>query len=322
MNFVLTGIGAGLVSALLTAVVTKATPLAAVLYLLSPIPVLIVSLGWNHRAGLIAAAVGGAAIAVFLSPLSGLGFVIVTALPAWWLSYLALLGRPAEDGTVEWYPVGRLLAWVAATAALTIVAASIISTGGDYAKFHDNAREVSQAFVNLQFPPGAPEGIDPEMREDIVDWIARLTPFLSAQGFTLALTLYLYTAGKIVSLSKRLPRPWPDIAKLRMPRTVGILLVLGVALAALMPATFLGVFGIGLVGALFTAFAFQGLAIIHDRTRGRAFRPIILTGLYVLLFVTQGILMVVLSLFGLADTVFGFRRSSGAGSNPPPTLSS
>ena len=42
MNFILTGIGAGLVSALLTVVVVKATPLAAVLYLLAPLPILIV----------------------------------------------------------------------------------------------------------------------------------------------------------------------------------------------------------------------------------------------------------------------------------------
>jgi hypothetical protein len=68
MNFVATGIGAGLVSALLWAVVLKATPLAEVLYLLAPIPVLIVSLGWNHRSGLIAALVGGLAIAAFVSP--------------------------------------------------------------------------------------------------------------------------------------------------------------------------------------------------------------------------------------------------------------
>ena len=113
MNFLLPGIGAGLVSALLTAVVLKATPLAAVLYLLAPIPVLIVSLGWNHRSGLVAALVGGAAIAGFISPLSGLGFVVATALPAWWLAYLALLGRPGHEGIMEWYPVGRLLAWIA-----------------------------------------------------------------------------------------------------------------------------------------------------------------------------------------------------------------
>lgn len=150
MNFIAAGIGAGLVSALLTAVIVKATPLAALLYLLAPIPVLIVALGWNHRSGLVAALVGGLAIAAFISPLSGFAFVVITALPAWWLAYLALLGRPAADGTMEWYPLGRLLAWIAATAALTIVAAGIISTGGDYDAFHRNSRALSEAFVNMR----------------------------------------------------------------------------------------------------------------------------------------------------------------------------
>ena len=144
-----------------------------ILYLLSPIPVLIVSLGWNHRAGLIATAVGGAVIAAFLSPLSGLGFVVVTALPAWWLSYLALLGRPDRDGTMEWYPVGRLLVWMAATAALTIVAAGIISTGGDYASSTPMRARSSQALVNLQFPQGGKESLDAELREGVVEWVAR-----------------------------------------------------------------------------------------------------------------------------------------------------
>ena len=55
MNFSLVGAGAGLVSALLFAVVAKATPLALLLFLLAPLPVLIVALGWDHRAGLVAA---------------------------------------------------------------------------------------------------------------------------------------------------------------------------------------------------------------------------------------------------------------------------
>ncbi len=62
--------------------------------------------------------------------------------------------------------------------------------------FHANAREVAQALVNLQFPQGGSETLDAEMREGVVDWIARLIPFLSAQGFTIALALYLYTAGQ------------------------------------------------------------------------------------------------------------------------------
>lgn len=308
MNFLLPGIGAGLVSALLTAVIVKATPLAAVLYLLSPIPVLIVSLGWNHRAGLVAALVGGLAIALVLSPMSGLGFALVTALPAWWLAYLALLGRPAADGSIEWYPTGRLLTWVAATAALTVVAAGIVSTGWNYDTFLANAREVAEAFVNLQFPQGQPNSLDAETRAGVIDLFARVTPFLSAQGFTAVLALYLWAAAKIVALSKRLPRPWPPVPELIMPQTAAI--VLGACLLTLPLGLegFISVFATALAGALFMAFALQGLAAIHDRTRGNAVRGFILSALYVVLFLTQGILMIALSLFGIADSVFGLRR--------------
>jgi hypothetical protein len=321
MNFIVTGIGAGLVSALLTAVVIKATPLAAVLYLLAPMPVLIVSLGWNHRSGLVAAVVGGLAIAVFLSPLSGLAFGLVTGLPAWWLSYLVLLGRPNPDESLEWYPLGRLLAWIAGTAALTIFATAVLSTGGDYDAFHRNAREISQAFVDLQFPTGQ-SSFDAEDREAIVDLFARATPFLSAQGFTAALALYLWTAGKIVAISKRLPRPWPVVAELAMPRPVLLLLAVALVLASI--GGFIGVLGFALTGALFMAFALQGLAAIHDRTRGRSGRGFLLAGLYVLIFVTQGVLLVVAALLGIADTLFGLRRrfkSGKADPRQPPTLS-
>jgi hypothetical protein len=315
MNFIVTGIGAGLVSALLTAVVVKATPLAAVLYLLAPIPVLIVSLGWNHRSGLVAALVGGLAIAAFISPLSGLGFAVVTALPAWWLAYLALLGRPGPDGTTEWYPVGRLLAWVAGTAALTILATTVISTGGDYGAFHQNAREIAEAFVNMQFPAGE-SSFEGETRNELIDLFARATPFLSAQGFTTVLALYLWAAAKIVSVSKRLPRPWPSVSELEMPRSASVLLVVAIVLATVVDG-FVGVLGFALAGALFMAFALQGLAAIHDRTRGKPGRPFLLTGLYLLVLMTQGILVVALSLFGIADTVFSLRRRFGSGKPGP-----
>jgi len=320
MNFVATGIGAGLVSALLTAVIVKATPLAAVLYLLAPIPVLIVSLGWDHRSGLIAALVGGLAIALILSPLSGLGFALITALPAWWLSYLALLGRPGQDGTMEWYPVGRLLAWIAGTAALTIIAAGVISTGGDYSAFDQNARAVSEAFVNSQFTTAGPDSIDAETREELVSIFARLTPFLSAQGFTTVLAIYLWAAARIVHTSKRLPRPWPFVPELVMPSSAGLILI-GAIIAASLFDGFIGALGMALSGAFLMAFALQGLAAVHDRTQGKSGRAFLLSAIYVLIFVTQGILMVALALFGIADTLFGLRRRFGSRPTPPPTLS-
>lgn len=322
MNFVATGIGAGLVSALLWAVVLKATPLADILYLLAPIPVLIVALGWNHRSGLVAALVGGVAIAAFISPLDGLSFALVTALPAWWLAYLALLGRQQPDGAMDWYPLGRLLVWVAATAALTLVVISFISTDGDHGRFHEAARKMAERVVGLQFPATGPNSLDEGFRKELVDVVARFVPFGLAQGYTVTFALYLWGAAKIVSISQRLPRPWHPVSELALPRGVLLLFVLAVVLAGA-GSGFVGFFGYALAGALFMAFGLQCLAVIHDRTRGKPGRPLILTGLYFLTVMTQGLTLVPMSLFGLADTAFGLRRRFNAGrpkQPQPPSL--
>jgi hypothetical protein len=153
----------------------------------------------------------------------------------------------------------------------------------------------------------------------LIDLFAQVAPFVSAVGFTLVLSLYLWAAAWIVLASKRLPRPWSPVPELVMPRAIALALVAAIALASI--DGFAGVLGFAMSGALFMAFAMQGLAAIHDRTRGKPARPFILSGLYLLVFLTQGIAMVALSLFGLADTIFGSRRRLAGTPKQPPTLS-
>ncbi len=143
------GIGAGLVSALLFGVLLKATALAILLYLLAPLPILIVGLGWSHRAALVAAITGSLALAVVVQPFLGFGFLAYLALPSWWLAYLALLGRPGPDGTMEWYPTGRLLAWTAGTAGIAFVAIAVIAAP-NYETFQTQLRGMTRTIVRLQ----------------------------------------------------------------------------------------------------------------------------------------------------------------------------
>jgi hypothetical protein len=70
------------------------------------------------------------------------------------------------------------------------------------------------------------------------------------------------------------------------------------------------------------AFTLQGLAAIHERTRGKPGRSFILAGLYALLFLTQGVMVAALSLFGLAYIIFDLRRRFGGNRpNQPPAPS-
>ena len=309
------GTGAGLVSALLVLVVVKATPLALLLYFLAPIPILIVSLGWDHRAGLMAAAVGALTLAFAASsPMSGLGFAIGTALPSWWLGYLALLGRPRADGVMEWYPLGRLLGWIAATAALSMTAAAILSAG-DYEAFQRSTRAAGDAIVQVLFGAGGAETsrIDPAQREQFALGFAALLPLLAAQTITLFLAFYLWAAAKVVAVSGRLPRPWPFIPGVVMPRA--ILATVAVAVVLSLFGGFVGVFGLALMGALATAFALQGLASLHARTAGKPARLPILILTYLLMILSQGALLVVFTLLGLLETALG-RRIQASGSTP------
>jgi hypothetical protein len=319
MNFLSVGIGAGLVSALLIAVLAKGTPLALLLFLLAPVPVLIASLGWNHRAGLVATGIGGAAIALVSGPSEGFGYVLGTALPAWWLAYLALLGRADGNGVVEWYPMGRLLAWIAGTAALTLLAAALVSTGS-YEAFQQNSRQIAELFLRAQTntPREAPiPNIGDIPASVMIDRFANAAPIFAAQGFTLILAFYVWLGAKVVAMSGRLPRPWPPIPETLMPRAVLAVLAGAVILANL--GGFAAVFGLALAGAVTMAFALQGLAAIHDLTRGRAGRLAILVITYLLLFMSQGLVLGPLFLFGIADTALGLRRRLRArpASGPP-----
>jgi len=336
------GAGAGLVAALLFGVLLKATTLSILLYLLAPLPILIVGLGWSHRAALAAVVAGGLALALFISPYLGLAFAAYLAIPAWWLAYLALLGRPNADGTIEWYPTGRLLAWVAGTAALAFIAIAVIASP-DYDTFRTQLTTMSRRIVQVQVqrgripapPPSGtanetpagnaePADVSPQagaptdepqkaddLASEVADALATVAPAIAAQGLTILFTFYLWAAARIVQISGRLLRPWPDLPSTMMPRST--LLVFAAALTLAMVPGYPGALGIALIGAFSAAFALQGLAAFHDRSRGRPGRFALLAGLYVLLFLTQGVAMLALILFGIADTALDRRRPKARG---------
>ncbi|MCJ2073782.1 hypothetical protein MKK75_34180 [Methylobacterium sp. J-030] len=341
------GIGAGLVSALLFGVLLKATPLAILLYLVAPLPILIVGLGWSHKAALAAAAAGSLALALAIAPFMGLAFGAYIALPAWWLAYLTLLGRETPRG-LEWYPTGRLLGWIAATAALAFIAIAVLSSP-NHAAFDRQLRGLAQTLVQARMPaprttgnagppdaslagtertggtPAADADAQTETRTDadpadvtrseMADALARVVPAFAANGLALLFAFYLWASARIVKISGRLPRPWPDLPSTAMPRIT--LAALGAALLMCLGPGYVSVLGVALVGGFSAAFALQGLAAFHDRSRGRPGRTLMLFGLYLIVFVTQGIALVALTLFGLADTALDRRRSQDRPKNSP-----
>ena len=142
-QIVLIGFGAGAASALLFASVASGSWLSVFLFYVSPLPIMIAALGWSHLAGLIAAISAAVVLAAIFGWVFLVAFLAGTGLPAWWLSYLAMLARPAAaggQGQLEWYPPGRLLLWAAGFASLVVIL-GILSLGTDFEGFRAGFRE-------------------------------------------------------------------------------------------------------------------------------------------------------------------------------------
>jgi len=314
----LIALAAGSASALMFASIISGALISLLLFYLSPLPLMVAALGW----GLIAAAIGGIAAASGLGVLFGLpyciAFALTIALPAWWLGHLALLGRPLPNAgsgngaapappALEWYPIGRILLWIACFATLTTIAA-LLTLGTDAETITGSLR---RGLLRILDPRNATASGDAERW---VDALAIIAPAAAAIVAMMTLTLNLWLAGKITATSGRLHRPWPDLNRAELPPMT--LVALSVALAFCFIGGIVALFAQITVTALLIAYAITGFAVLHTLTlalKGRAFW-LSCTYAFVVVFGWPVLAMVAL---GLADAVFGFRERFLRGRPPP-----
>jgi hypothetical protein len=325
----LVGIGAGAAAALLFASVLSGSLLSVFLFYLAPLPIMIAALGWSHWAGLLAAVSAAAALALtFDAAFFFLAFFASVGLPAWWLGYLALLARPTGDAeNLEWYPAGRLVVWTAVLGALVAIAAIVVviavfvmpQLSSDQASFDAALRSVLERMLRAQTgtPANAPlsfPGLSDPSR--LIDVLAIIVPPLAAIVATLTQLLNLWLAGRVVKISGRLRRPWPDLTALRFPPLTPF------ALAAAIAGSFLpGVAGTCaslFAASLLIAYAVLGFAVLHGITRHTGSRAAVLAGVYAAVIVF-GWPMLLMSLLGLIDTALDLRGRIAARRGLPPT---
>jgi hypothetical protein len=299
IQLVLVGLGAGAAAALLFASVASGSIAAVILFYLAPLPIAIAALGWGHLSGLIAAAVATTVVAV----LSGIFFlaVPVIAFGAWWLSYLALLARPAGNGggdALEWYSVGRLVLWAALLGTL-VVAAAVPNFGTDQESLQAALRKTYERILR-----------DPAL----IDVLVVAVPPAAAVFSTVTNLFNLWLAARIVKISGRLARPWPDLAALSLPPlTAGLL---AAAIAGSFLPDLVGVLFGALAASLLMAFAVLGFAVLHAITRGMGSRAIVLACVYGLTIVF-GWPVLAMSLLGLAEILLNIRGRVARKRGPP-----
>ena len=206
---VLIAIAAGCASALMFASIISGALISLLLFYLAPLPLMVAALGW----GPLSATIGGIAAAIGLGAIFGLpyciAFVVMVALPAWWLGHLALLGRPVANGIppgngaspvapdLEWYPVGRILLWIAGFAALTTMAA-LLTLGTDADAITGTLRRGLLRIL------GSSDAASTGEIEQLIDALVTIAPAAAAIVAMMTLTLNLWLAAKITATSGRL----------------------------------------------------------------------------------------------------------------------
>jgi hypothetical protein len=314
----LIAVAAGLVSAVVFASATTGPLLIRmVLFLLTPLALFLAGLGLGPLAAAVAGLAGTLLVLVAGTPIGALVFAAAQAIPVAILIYLAQLNRSGPDGSVEWYPAGRLII-VAAILAGVFSSLTLMLLGGDIETLRTALREMLQTFVTNELPkmPDAPT-LGPAEIDEATAIALALLPAASAISTMGSLLFNFWLAGRITLASGRLQRPWPDIPAIVYPPLTPLLLA--VATGAAFLAGLPGLIAAGFAGPLFLAYVLLGLAVVHYMTRGRPWRPFALWGLYASLFIMNTIASLAIALLGLAEAIWPMRRVTPPPKPPPPT---
>ncbi len=341
--------GSGLAAALLFVSARQQGTLAALLLAsLSPLPIMIATLGFGHATGLGAAVAAAVTMMALISAatataislktlitagLGGLTFALGLALPSWWLARLAGSGRaqvvipfilaglarfqrrtgrkPLSEpkpqiAAAPQIPFGDILMSAAAIAFIVVTAITLVLVfrqGGYEAGLAKAAAEVEPLIAEMLGPRELPKNVDLAALSRLV---VETMPATASGLVALAFMANLWLAGRVVQLSHRLAFPWPDIAHgLRAPRGAAIVFLACLGLAFLHGLA--GLIASIAAAALGVVFVLQGLAVLHDLSRGMKFRAYLLFGLYL----TFGLLMpwplIIFAVIGLIEAGFSLR---------------
>lgn len=303
-------LGGGLAAAAVFAVITKGT-LAGLLFAhLSPLPIMIVALGFGLRHGATSAIIATGLLSIWPHPLFGLVYGLLVAFPAI-LAAFVVSGAPfrGRDTVTSHFPSWAVLAaGVALAVATSVAVTSAVIHFGSLDEALNPLR--AKAFLAIEEMIRAQDLGDRLDAKQLSGVAAYAFPATLSAWALLIQALNLWGAGQLARASGLLTRPWPDIAReFVLPRAVPAAFLVAVGVAFL--GDLAGELGLVVAETLGLALALQGLAVAHALLRDTKASGVLLTIIYFVI----GLLgwpIVFFTALGVADAAFSFRSRKAA----------
>jgi hypothetical protein len=313
-------LGAGAAAGLLFVGLAQNSALPTMLAYLSPLPIMIATLGWGADMGFIAICVAAGLAAALLGPWPGADFAATVAMPSWLLATLVTFRRARPPGSprkFEAASIGLIVAAAAAIGALVGASELVILEieYGDYdkgvaalaAKLAPFIQDTVDGIITL------PAGFSVD---DLAALLIRVEPAFLAASMVIMLAVNLYVSARAVQLSQRLVRTWTALPEnLVLPPVLGFALCACIGVALAFSGTPRHVAWIG-VGALAAAYLFQGFAVAHALSRGLSYRTPLLFGVYVLGLLAPPWTLSIPVTIGLLESLLSLRARRAATLNP------
>jgi hypothetical protein len=289
--------GCGLGAACLYLAVVLGSPGALILVYMTQLPLFLAGLWLGAGA---AALAGLTACLILLAAsdfLAAAIFAALNAAPVVLLVRQALLARRSEDGTLAWYPPGRLAAWLTGLALIGIAAGFVLLGGPDglQATLQDVVASVLDRLAGEAMP----------QRDQVAGTLAMVIPGVVAASWMVMAVINAALAQGVLARFGMNWRPSPDLAELGLPLWLPI--ALAVAAAAIVVGGSARFVGINMAIALSVPFCLAGLAVLHVAAR-RLSHPAMALVVFYTLAGLFGWPLVAIAVLGLLESWLGLRR--------------
>jgi hypothetical protein len=274
-----------------------AGPAFLLLQYLTQLPLLCVGLAFG-LSSLIVTVLVSVVFTAFSDPAQTIVFVLGYAGPALFIIRQSFLRRILEDGSEEWYPVGRILA------GLTVYALSIFIVAFIWFSSEKGglAGLVESSLVEML---GALSDKDPNVSAGVLREYLFFVPGLLGVSWLIMIAVNGALAQGLMSGWERIQRPRLALIDISLPHWLACLLLPSMVMLTIGSSSLAFIGGVMTLVVL-TPFLFQGLGVVHKWSAGTRMPRLLLTAFYLVMVLFQWPILLLVGL-GLADQWVDFR---------------